>query len=163
MFNCRQINTPLGELTLISDGKNLISLDFSNGEPPGSFKGQPLTIKKDPVLELAGDELDEYFRGRRREFSVPYRLIGRSFQTKVWQELSRIPYGETISYGELARRIGSPRACRAVGQANNKNPLAIIIPCHRVIGKDGSLTGYASGLDKKAWLLDLERNNIAEQ
>lgn len=110
------------------------------------------------LLWLAAAELGEYFAGRRRNFTLPLAPQGTEFQLRVWDELQRIPYGETRSYGEIARAIGQPRACRAVGMANNRNPIAILIPCHRVIGRDGSLTGYASGLAIKRQLLDLERS-----
>lgn len=160
LFNSLRMQTPLGELALVSDGEYLLSVDFCIGQTSGGVLADTLSGKADPVLELARSELTEYFQGCRRSFSVPYRLLGRPFQMKVWRELARIPFGQTISYGELASRTGNPRACRAVGQANNKNPLAIIIPCHRVIGKDGSLVGYGGGLDKKAWLLGFEKKHI---
>jgi len=159
-LNCQQMKTRAGELTLVSDGEHLLSVEFSSSKMPGTYWGQPLVNRADAVLDLAGKELAEYFSGNRKTFTVPYLLSGTPFQKEVWQQLARIPYGQTVSYGELAVRIDRPRACRAVGQANNKNPLAIIIPCHRVIGKDGSLVGYGAGLDKKAWLLDFEQNKI---
>jgi len=109
-------------------------------------------------------QLDGYFNGSLRKFSliqgIDFKLKGTPFQEKVWQELLNIPYGETISYGELAIRIGNPRAFRAVGMANGKNPISIIVPCHRVIGKDGSLTGFGGGIDVKKQLLSLEQSNI---
>lgn len=109
------------------------------------------------LLWLAAVELGEYFAGRRRDFTLPLAPRGTEFQQRVWSELRRIPCGETRTYGEIARAIGQPRACRAVGMANNRNPIAILIPCHRVIGRDGSLTGYAAGLNVKRQLLELER------
>lgn len=111
----------------------------------------------DRLLLRAAEELGEYFAGRRRNFTLSLAPRGTEFQQRVWSELRRIPYGETRSYGEIARAIGQPRACRAVGMANNRNPIAILIPCHRVIGRDGSLTGYAAGLTVKQQLLELER------
>ena len=110
-----------------------------------------------PLLERLREELNEYFQGGRREFTLPLAPRGTPFQDKVWQELRRIPYGQTISYDELARRIGQPTAQRAVARANGMNYVAILIPCHRVIGKDGSLTGYGGGLWRKRLLLELER------
>ena len=107
-------------------------------------------------LRAAQRELEEYFAGERREFSLALAPAGTPFQSRVWQALRAIPYGETISYGELARRIGNPRAVRAVGLANGRNPLAIIVPCHRVIGANGTLTGYGGGLERKQFLLALE-------
>lgn len=109
------------------------------------------------LLWQAAAELGEYFAGRRRNFTLPLAPRGTEFQQRVWSELRRIPCGETRTYGEIARAIGQPRACRAVGMANNRNPIAILIPCHRVIGRDGSLTGYAAGLNVKRQLLELER------
>jgi len=107
-------------------------------------------------LQQAEDELQRYFAGERVQFSCPLDLHGTAFQIMVWKELTRIPYGETRSYGEIARAIGRPAAVRAVGAANGANPVAIIVPCHRVIGSNGNLTGYGGGLHTKAWLLSLE-------
>ncbi len=109
-----------------------------------------------PVIQQCKDELDEYFSRGRKFFTVPLHPEGTTFQNKVWAELQEIPFGTTISYTELSQRIGDLKAIRAVGLANGQNPIAIIIPCHRVIGKDGNLVGYAGGLDKKEWLLEHE-------
>jgi len=111
------------------------------------------------LSELAAKELSEYFAGERRSFDVPLDLQGTEFQRKVWQALSEIPYGETRSYREIAEGVGNPKACRAVGGANNKNPAVIIIPCHRVIGADGAMVGYGGGIEMKRLLLELERKN----
>ena len=113
------------------------------------------------VFREARCQLAEYFEGRRREFTVPLNPSGTEFQLRVWGELRRIPYGQTISYGELARRIGQPTAARAVGLANGANPIAILIPCHRVIGASGALTGFGGGIDVKRKLLALERGELA--
>lgn len=113
-----------------------------------------------PVIEQAERQLDEFFAGRRREFNVPLLFAGTDFQEKVWAELLKIPYGQTVSYGELARRIGRPTAVRAVANANGANALSIFAPCHRVIGNDRSLTGYAGGLQAKRMLLELESAGI---
>ena len=102
-------------------------------------------------------QLDEYFRGERKTFDLPLAPKGTDFQKKVWNALQKIPYGETKTYGEIAAAVGNPKAARAVGMANNKNPIGIIIPCHRVVGANGKLVGYAGGMDKKEWLLQLER------
>jgi methylated-DNA-[protein]-cysteine S-methyltransferase len=110
-----------------------------------------------PLIKKAAKQLDEYFNKKRQNFDLPLILHGTDFQVKAWKALQKIPYGETRSYGEQAAVIGNPKACRAVGMANNRNPIAIIIPCHRVIGHDGSLTGYGGGLKLKQKLLDLER------
>ena len=102
-------------------------------------------------------QLDEYFRGERKTFDLPLAPKGTDFQKKVWNALQKIPYGETKTYGEIAAAVGNPKAARAVGMANNKNPIGIIIPCHRVVGANGKLVGYAGGMDKKEWLLQIER------
>ena len=112
-----------------------------------------------PVLDMAMQQLDAYFNGKLQQFTVPFELQGTAFQKTVWEALCTIPYGTVVSYQDIAIAIGNPKAVRAVGMANNKNPISIIIPCHRVIGKQGSLTGYAGGLDKKQWLLSHERSN----
>jgi methylated-DNA-[protein]-cysteine S-methyltransferase len=109
-----------------------------------------------PLEQQALDELQEFFDGKRTEFTFPFEQPGTEFQKRVWDELTRIPFGKTISYHELAVRLGDPKCIRAAGTANGRNNLAIVVPCHRVIGSDGSLTGYAGGLDKKEWLLRLE-------
>ena len=110
------------------------------------------------LLKKAAKQLTEYFAGKRREFDLPLDFTGTGFQKKVWAALLTIPYGETRSYGEIAKQIGNPKACRAVGMANNRNPIAIICPCHRVIGADGSLVGFGGGLPAKQFLLDLEKD-----
>ena len=143
----RHIETPIGRLKLCADGDGLCALRFaSTGEEMDAA----------PLLLQAERELEEYFAGRRTAFSVPLSMHGTPFQMEVWAALRAIPYGETRSYGELARRIGRPGACRAVGIANHVNPLPILVPCHRVVGADGHLTGYAGGLDVKKYLLELE-------
>jgi methylated-DNA-[protein]-cysteine S-methyltransferase len=114
-------------------------------------------VRDEGPLREAQRELEEYFAGERREFSVAVAAAGTPFQMKVWEALRAIPYGEAISYGELARRIGQPKAVRAVGLANGRNPISIIVPCHRVIGANGTLTGYGGGLERKRFLLALER------
>jgi len=110
-----------------------------------------------PLIKKAAKQIEEYFNGKRKVFDLPYVLHGTDFQVKVWEALVKIPYGETRSYAEIAAITGNPKACRAVGMANNRNPIPIIIPCHRVIGSNGSLTGFAGGLDLKQKLLDLEK------
>ncbi len=112
-----------------------------------------------PVISKCIDQLEKYFSGSRKEFNLPYKLNGTDFQKRVWKELEKIPYGETISYLELARRLGDEKVIRAAASANGKNRLAIIIPCHRVIGANGSLTGYAGGIENKKMLLELEKKN----
>ncbi|MFB0957621.1 methylated-DNA--[protein]-cysteine S-methyltransferase [Proteiniclasticum sp. QWL-01] len=143
------ISSPLGAIHLESNAQGLTLLEFSSERPAA----EP---PSDPFLCQAANELAEYFRGERTRFTVPLAQIGTPFQTRVWDELSRIPYGSTISYGELARRVGQPKASRAVGGANGKNHIAIIVPCHRVIAGDGTLGGYATGPVHKSYLLELE-------
>jgi len=157
----RVVNSPLGLISLVADENCLLRADFVNSDEY-RIEGQDKLVLSErlPVLELAAQELQSYFNGTLREFSVPYRLEGTPFRLRVWSELCRIPYGQTISYGTLASRIGNPKACRAVGQANHYNPIGIIVPCHRVIGHDGRLVGYGSGLDKKKWLLDFEQSQL---
>jgi methylated-DNA-[protein]-cysteine S-methyltransferase len=115
----------------------------------------------EPALRAALVQIDEYFRGKRREFSLVLNLEGTDFQKKAWQQLVRIPYGKTATYAEVAAEIGRPEAARAVGQANHRNPISIIVPCHRVIGSGGRLVGYGGGLWRKEWLLAHERRNVA--
>ena len=146
--------TPVGPLTLTSDGAALTSLWF--GARPGPGEPSPAH----PVLAAAADELRAYFAGALRAFTVPLAPRGTPFQLAVWEQLRLIPYGTTTTYGELARRLGNPTAFRAVGLANGRNPLAIVVPCHRVIGSDGSLTGFGGGMDAKRTLLDLEAGTL---
>jgi methylated-DNA-[protein]-cysteine S-methyltransferase len=147
-----QIESPIGRLLLTSDGTALTGLYMEPYRKAESTEGwaQDATV---PPLAEAVRQLNEYFAGSRREFDLPLRLHGTVFQTRVWHELTEIPYGQTWSYGQLARRINKPSASRAVGLANGRNPISILVPCHRVIGADGSLTGYGGGLERKRWLL----------
>jgi len=117
------------------------------------------TKKETPLIKKAARQFSEYFDGKRKNFDLPLSIRGTDFQMKVWKALQNIPYGKTVGYGEIAAKIGNPKACRAVGMANNRNPIAIIVPCHRVIGHDGSLTGYGGGLELKQHLLELEKNS----
>lgn len=149
--------TPLGFMKSIGDSKYLISLEFASDELSLSDKDGMIN-SENAILKQTKEELKAYFQGNLYNFTVPYSFHGTDFQKKVWSALADIPYGETISYEELATRIGNPKACRAVGQTNNKNPIAIIVPCHRVVGKNGKLVGYGGGIDKKEWLLSLEKN-----
>jgi methylated-DNA-[protein]-cysteine S-methyltransferase len=119
--------------------------------------------ESDATLVTAREQLAEYFAGERQQFDLPLKLAGTPFQQRVWQELVRIPFGTTITYGQLAERVGKPTASRAVGHANGRNPISIIVPCHRVIGADGKLTGYGGGMDKKEWLLAWERTTAGAE
>ena len=148
--------TPIGQLRLVADEQGLREVWFETGrhqrEPASSWTHSP------QALTFARVQLEEYFAGKRQVFELPLHPLGTPFQLAVWQELARIPYGATISYGELARRIGRPAASRAVGRANATNPIALIVPCHRVIGSNGTLTGYGGGLDLKAKLIAWEQS-----
>jgi methylated-DNA-[protein]-cysteine S-methyltransferase len=149
-----EIECPLGTLTLQSDGEALTRVRLPDEGGPALINLPP---REDlPVFVAARQQFSEYFAGTRTSFDLPLAPDGTSFQIGVWAELRRIPAGTTISYAELARRVGSPRGSRAVGAANGRNPLPIIVPCHRVIGSNGRLTGFAGGLAAKQWLLELE-------
>jgi len=149
--------SPIGRLVLTSDGTALTALYPEQSRKALSTDGWADDGTAEPLV-LARSQLHEYFAGTRRTFDLPLRLAGTAFQQRVWRGLQEIAYGETSSYGQLARRIGKPGASRAVGLANGRNPISIVVPCHRVIGADGSLTGYGGGLERKQWLLAHEAN-----
>lgn len=155
-----EMETPIGILRLLGTEKGLTGL-FMEKHRHGPEEAEQLGWERDDTLFTeARAQLADYFAGRRTSFDLPidYEALGGTpFQRRVWQELEKIPYGVTISYGELAKRIENPAAVRAVGLANGKNPISIIVPCHRVIGANGSLTGYGGGMERKRWLLDLEK------
>jgi methylated-DNA-[protein]-cysteine S-methyltransferase len=156
------LKQPLGDLLLVANETELIGLYFDrHSRFPTGRSGWKLDPQH-PVLREARKQLDEYFVGKRTRFSLPLHFRGTEFQERVWREIWRIPYGQTISYGELARRAGKPRAIRAAGMNTGKNPLGIVIPCHRVIGKDGSITGFAGGLEWKRHLLNLEKQRASK-
>ena len=146
-MNTRTIFSPIGALTLTEENDRIVGLQFG---------GDGAANDASFVLDEAEKQLQAYFSGTRRDFDLPLAPVGTPFQRAVWDALCAIPYGETRTYAQLAASVGRPKACRAVGMANNRNPIAILIPCHRVIGADGSLTGYAGGLDAKKTLLALE-------
>lgn len=151
------LQTPVGRLLLAMDGQGLRHIDFENGR-------YPTPVGEDwergaGALHEARTQLTAYFDGRLHEFDLPLAPLGTPFQQQVWLELLRIPYATTINYGELARRVGDIKASRAVGSANGRNPLPIVVPCHRVIGADGSLTGFGGGLAAKRYLLDHEQRH----
>ena len=149
------IASPLGRLFAQGDGQFVTGLFMPQHigwrGPDASWR------RSDASFAVVREQLAEYFAGERQQFDVPLKLAGTPFQQRVWQELVRIPFGTTITYAQLARRVGKPTASRAVGHANSRNPISIVVPCHRVIGADGKLTGYAGGVDKKEWLLAWER------
>ncbi len=157
------IGSPIGELTLTSDGTALTGLymELHKGMPEAA-PTWVLNNAADPFV-LARAQLSDYFAGTSQAFTVPLKPSGTEFQMMVWAELLNIPFGKTISYGELARRIDNPKASRAVGLANGQNPISIIVPCHRVIGANGKLTGYGGGIPRKEFLLKLEREAFAKQ
>lgn len=138
-------------LYLVATETHLINIQFT--------QPQKALLQTTELLSMATIQLDEYFQGKRTTFSLPFKLTGTLFQLAVWKELQNIPYGKTTSYKEIAQKINKPKAYRAVGMANNKNPLPIIIPCHRVIGSNGKLIGYAGGLKLKNYLLELEQSH----
>lgn len=145
--------SPIGRLLLLSDGEALTGLYMDvHGRPPKDLNDRLEDAGAGP-LPAAVRQLEEYFSGSRREFDLPLKLQGTQFQKRVWRSLTQIRFGETVSYGEQAKRIGNPNASRAVGLANGRNPICIVVPCHRVIGADGSLTGFGGGLERKRWLL----------
>lgn len=161
------VGSPVGPLRLTSDGSALVGLHFvesaAAGPPAAEPAAEPPAASPDRVLRAARAQLDEFFAGERLAFDLPLRTAGTAFQQRVWQFLSMIRYGGTTSYGQLAAALGDVRATRAVGLANGRNPVSIIVPCHRVIGTDGSLTGYGGGLDRKRWLLAHEARVLAER
>jgi methylated-DNA-[protein]-cysteine S-methyltransferase len=148
------VDSPIGELLLLGYGDVLHGLYMQAGLKP--MRVRPDWVRDDEALHQVRAQLDEYFAGERSEFDLDLHLEGGAFQRTVWHALTEIPYGETISYGELAKRIGRPDLARAVGTANGQNPIAVIVPCHRVIGANGKLVGYGGGLDNKRRLLELE-------
>lgn len=145
--------TELGSVTFVEEDGALLAISTHR-----SFEG---IIQETDVIKEAHRQFSEYLKGERKEFDIPFRMKGTEFQKRVWNALCEIPYGETRSYKQIAEAIGNPKAVRAVGMANNKNPLLVVVPCHRVIGANGRLVGYAGGLDKKAFLLHLENPNFS--
>ncbi len=145
------VSTPLGPVRIFADRDAICGVYLPEHKRAPSLVAE--SRPDAPLLHLAADQLLEYFDGRRRDFDLPVRLGGTVFQAAVWSQLQRIPFGETRTYGELAAALGRPKASRAVGAANGRNPVSIIVPCHRVIGADGRLSGYAGGQAAKAWLL----------
>jgi methylated-DNA-[protein]-cysteine S-methyltransferase len=153
-----RVSTELGEITLVADGDVLTGLYFARHwpRPPKSAFGVLVDADADPFVTRVSSELREYLTGQRTSFDVPTSAVGDDFQQRVWAILREIPYGTTTTYGAIADRLGDKALAQLVGQAVGRNPLSIVVPCHRVVGSDGWLTGYAGGLDRKRWLLDLE-------
>ncbi len=156
------VDSPIGPLTIVAvDGSiSALYMAAQRHAPGAEAFGLPGDPAEEPFATAAG-QLAAYFAGELTEFDLPLAPAGTDFQRRVWNGLRAIPYGQTISYGELARRVGNPAASRAVGLANGRNPIAIVVPCHRVIGTDGSMTGYGGGLDRKRFLLALERDTAS--
>ena len=154
-MNALEMKSPIGKLTLVADGDALTGVYMENYEVP------PAERRTTPVLDRAARQLAEYFGGEREAFDLELDPRGTAFQREVWAALGDVPFGRTVSYAHIARQIGRPKAVRAVGAANGSNPIALIIPCHRVIGANGSLTGYGGGLPRKQWLLAHENRQRA--
>jgi len=150
-MNFQYLDTPIGTLRLLSNGAQLVNIEFA-----GQYDATDAVENSDTVLAVCAAQLTAYFAGKRRHFDLPLAPRGTPFQLSVWSALAKIPYGELRSYRDIARSIGNSAAVRAVGAANGRNPLPIVVPCHRVIGSNGALTGFAGGLEVKRFLLDLE-------
>ena len=165
-INIQRHQTGIGELLLGSFGGRLCLLGFGDKETRRTVDDwirkkldARFVEKNDEILEKTRKQLDEYLNGNRKEFDIPLLMVGTDFQRRVWKALMRVPYGATSTYGQIAEDIASPRAVRAVGNANKTNPISIIVPCHRVIGSNGELIGYGGGLSLKKWLLRLEQGD----
>ena len=155
-YSYKTMKSPVGRLKLVASDRGLAAILWENDDPKRVPLG-PLTEDKDhPMLREAERQLTDYFAGNLKKFSLKFDFAGTDFQKDVWKALATIPFGETRSYSEIAKQIGRPKAVRAVGAANGRNPISIVVPCHRVIGSNGKLTGFAGGLEAKACLLDLE-------
>jgi methylated-DNA-[protein]-cysteine S-methyltransferase len=154
------MDSPVGKLKLVASDKGLVAIFWENDSPRRVRLGELVEDAGHPVLRETERQLEEYFAGKRRSFSLALDMRGTRFQNDVWEALLAIPFGETRSYGQLAKQLGNPKATRAVGAANGRNPISIVVPCHRVIGSSGKLTGFAGGLDTKAHLLKLEGRDL---
>ena len=154
MKNIFYYETQIGIIGIAQNDEGITNLYIAD-----KLSSEGMKIRETPLIKEAADQLKDYLSGKRLAFDLPLAPQGTDFQTKVWDELQRIPYGHTHSYKQLAEKIGKPTAARAIGMANNKNPILIIIPCHRIIGKDGSLVGYAGGLNMKEQLLKMEKRH----
>ncbi len=152
------LKSAMGDLILVADSTKLIGLYFGGCDHIPAGQKEWKHDVRHPILREAKKQLQEYFEGKRTEFSLPLHLAGTDFQERVWQEIALVPYGKTISYSDLARKAGKPKAIRAAGTNTGRNPLSIIIPCHRIVGKTGDITKYAGGSDRKRFLLELENS-----
>jgi methylated-DNA-[protein]-cysteine S-methyltransferase len=158
MYDYKKINSPVGLLTLMATDDKLVALLWASDRPNEAKLPLAKRNESHPILLETERQLEDYFAGTRTAFSIPLQFHGTEFQIQVWRALMDIPYGETCSYGRLAMKVGKPTASRAVGAANGRNPISIIVPCHRVIGNNGTLTGYGGGIQAKAKLLALEKS-----
>jgi methylated-DNA-[protein]-cysteine S-methyltransferase len=156
------IQSELGNLMLVTDGSALTGLYFAGCDHVPASRKHWKRNDQHPVLQLAAGQLGEYFAGKRTRFSVPLRLNGTEFQESIWREIARVPYGQTITYSELAGRAGASQAVRATGTTTGRNPISIIVPCHRIVGKDGAMCGFAGGLERKRRLLELENTDLPQ-
>jgi len=156
----KHVPSPVGKLKLVATDDGLTAILWENDNPNRVKLGNMVENESHPVLKLAERQLNEYFAGKRKKFELPLDFNGTEFQQSVWKALLTIPFGETRSYTQIAKQISRPKAVRAVGAANGKNPISIIAPCHRVIGADGSLTGFAGGLKAKEYLLGFEAERL---
>jgi methylated-DNA-[protein]-cysteine S-methyltransferase len=159
----KTIGSPVGKLKIVASDRGLTAILWENDPPTRVRLGEMREDAGHPVLVETERQLTEYFRGDRKTFALELDFRGADFQKRVWQELLTIPYGETRSYGDIAKKLGNPKACRAVGAANGRNPISIIAPCHRVVGSSGKLTGFAGGLEAKAFLLRLEAGDAEKR
>jgi methylated-DNA-[protein]-cysteine S-methyltransferase len=157
MIYYKLLDSPLGTLLLTSDGRSLTGLHMQGQKYFPEQTQEWQESEQLDVLIQTQAQLAEYFAQQRQQFELPLDPVGTAFQKRVWQQLVQIPFGEMLSYGELAKQLGSPTASRAVGAANGRNPISIVVPCHRVVASNGSLTGYAGGVDRKQWLLQHEQ------
>jgi len=155
----KTIDSPVGKLTLVARDDRLVAILWENDKPGRVKLGSMTPGDSEPILLKTQTQLNEYFSGRRTQFELELEFEGTPFQKQVWNALLTIPFGEIRSYQQIATQLGNPKACRAVGAANGKNPISIVAPCHRVVGASGALTGFAGGLEAKASLLQLEANN----
>lgn len=157
------VESPVGKLKIVASDKGLVAILWENDNPRRVRLSELVKDQSHPVLAKAEQQLKEYFSGKRKAFSIALDMRGTPFQKDVWEALLGIPFGETRSYGQLAKQLGKPQASRAVGAANGKNPISIIVPCHRVIGSSGKLTGFAGGLHTKAHLLNHESDRVPKR
>jgi methylated-DNA-[protein]-cysteine S-methyltransferase len=159
-YAAKIVDSPVGRLTLVASDQGLVAILWEKDNPRRVPLGEVVESDNHPVLLETQRQLQEYFAGRRQEFALPLHFRGTEFQRRVWSALLTIPYGQTRSYAQIAQQIGCPAAVRAVGAANGRNPLSIVAPCHRVVGSNGKLTGFAGGLEAKARLLSLEHEGV---